>query len=62
MSGEAADRAAGLCASCRHARIVRSARDSVFVRCGLSDVDPRFPRYPYLPVLGCSGYHVQDAA
>ena len=46
---------AGLCASCRHAREIRSRR-SAFLRCGLADVDTRFPRYPRLPVLECTGY------
>jgi hypothetical protein len=26
------------------------------VRCGLADTDPRFPRYPPLPVRNCDGY------
>jgi len=47
---------AGLCASCRHARTVRSAKGSVFVLCGLSRVDLRYPRYPALPVTRCAGY------
>ncbi|MEM8962374.1 MAG: hypothetical protein AAGD38_12905 [Acidobacteriota bacterium] len=46
---------AGLCASCTHLQPLRSAR-SLFVRCGLSDRDERFPRYPGLPRLECSGY------
>ncbi|HSK79051.1 MAG TPA: hypothetical protein VLQ45_21535 [Thermoanaerobaculia bacterium] len=46
---------AGLCASCEHLRILASPR-SVFVRCGLADTDPRFPRYPALPVIACPGY------
>jgi len=46
---------AGLCASCEHLRLLASKR-SVFVRCGLAAVDPRFPRYPPLPVRVCSGY------
>jgi hypothetical protein len=45
----------GLCATCTHLRLVASPR-SVFVRCGLADSDPRFPRYPALPVLACAGY------
>jgi hypothetical protein len=49
-------RYAGLCASCVHARIVTSSRESVFFLCQLSATDPRFPRYPVLPVLRCSGY------
>jgi hypothetical protein len=47
---------AGLCRSCRHARVVRSDRGSTFIRCALAAVDPAFPRYPVLPVLACSGY------
>lgn len=47
---------AGLCAACAHARLVPSARGSVFVLCGLSRVDARFARYPPLPVVRCAGY------
>jgi hypothetical protein len=47
---------AGLCASCAHAGIVTSARGTQFYLCGLSRTDPRFARYPRLPVLVCSGY------
>lgn len=46
---------AGLCATCEHLRIVASPR-SLFVRCGLAATDPRFPRYPPLPVVACAGY------
>ena len=45
----------GLCKTCEHFRLLASAR-SVFVRCGLADVDPAFVRYPPLPVLSCPGY------
>jgi hypothetical protein len=37
-------------------QIVRSARGSEFVLCRLSFSDPRFPKYPPLPVLECAGY------
>jgi hypothetical protein len=47
---------AGLCASCRHARQVVTGKGSRFVLCELSRTDPRFPRYPQLPVLSCTGY------
>lgn len=47
---------AGLCATCVHAKVVQSDRGSVFVRCNLAQTDPRFPKYPRLPVLECSGY------
>jgi hypothetical protein len=46
---------AGLCETCEHLRILASRR-SVFVRCGLAESDPRFPRYPALPVVRCGGY------
>jgi hypothetical protein len=46
---------AGLCARCVHARLLASSR-SVFVRCARADIDPRYPRYPPLPVLRCGGF------
>ena len=49
----------GLCRTCRNVRIVETAH-SVFYRCALSAVDPRFPKYPRLPVLSCAGYAPAD--
>jgi hypothetical protein len=46
----------GLCASCVHAQTITSSRESVFYLCRLSFTDPRFRKYPPLPVLACSGY------
>jgi hypothetical protein len=46
----------GLCSDCLHARQLESARGSVFLLCNLSLTDPRFPKYPRLPVLSCDGY------
>jgi hypothetical protein len=46
----------GLCESCEHARRVRSARGSAFWRCALHDRDPRFAKYPPLPVRACAGH------
>jgi hypothetical protein len=46
----------GLCADCLHARRIESPRGSVFYLCELSLSDPRFPKYPRLPVVSCSGY------
>jgi len=60
-SRQAGDLEAGLCAHCAHVRIVSSARGSTFYLCGLSTTDPRFPRYPQLPILECSGYRPQEA-
>jgi hypothetical protein len=48
--------APGLCSDCLHARRLESARGSVFLLCNLSLTDPRFPKYPRLPVLACDGY------
>lgn len=45
----------GLCATCEHLRLLASRR-SVFVRCGLAEKDPRFLRYPPLPVVACPGW------
>lgn len=50
------DERVGLCASCVNARVITSARESVFYLCELSFVDARFARYPALPVLACTGY------
>ena len=50
----------GLCATCRWVGIVTNRRGSVFYRCARADVDPRFVRYPPLPVLACPGYEPQD--
>ena len=47
---------AGLCGSCTWARLVGSARGSRFLRCGRSDDDARYARYPALPVRACPGY------
>jgi hypothetical protein len=46
----------GLCATCEHARHIVSAKGSRFTLCGKSQQDPRFPKYPPLPVVRCSGY------
>jgi hypothetical protein len=35
---------------------VRSARGSSFWLCGLHERDPRFPKYPPLPVHICTGH------
>lgn len=46
----------GLCESCANVRFVDTRKGSRFFMCQLSDVDPRFPRYPRTPVLQCIGY------
>jgi hypothetical protein len=46
----------GLCARCTHAKVIQSDRGSRFYLCRLSAVDPRFPKYPVLPVVSCAGF------
>ena len=46
----------GLCADCIHAHTITSDRGSQFVMCQLSASDPKFPKYPRLPVLTCNGH------
>lgn len=48
----------GLCATCVHARRVVSGRGSEFLMCGRAKSDPRFARYPALPVTFCPGHEV----
>jgi hypothetical protein len=50
---------AGLCVDCINMRRVESSRGSIFVLCDLSRDDPRFLKYPRLPVLACEGYRPQ---
>jgi hypothetical protein len=49
----------GLCAQCLHARAIRSDRGSTFYLCQVSFENPRFPKYPRLPVLDCSAFAPQ---
>ena len=53
---------AGLCADCIHARSVKSDRSSAFLLCELSACDPKFPKYPRIPVLSCEGYKKKDSS
>lgn len=46
----------GLCRLCAHSQVVPSSRDATFWLCGLSFTDPRFLRYPPVPVIACTGY------
>jgi hypothetical protein len=44
----------GLCGACGHSRRIETARGSIFRLCERSATDPRFPRYPTLPVVECA--------
>jgi hypothetical protein len=50
----------GLCATCKHVHLVKSAKGSYFVMCNLAKTDPRFSKYPVLPVYYCPGYKSAD--
>jgi hypothetical protein len=47
---------AGLCETCQHCKRITSAKGSVFHLCLMHDRDPRFAKYPRIPVLRCAGY------
>ena len=53
---------AGLCDGCDHQRLVPNTRGSVFSLCERSRSDERFPRYPRLPVLECTGFEPRPDA
>jgi hypothetical protein len=55
MTDDEPDRV-GLCAFCQHAEVIHSSKGATFYLCKLSATDPRFPRYPRLPVISCFGY------
>jgi hypothetical protein len=49
----------GLCAQCRHAQRVPAPRTTYWL-CRLAAVDPRFERYPRLPIRECVGHEPAD--
>jgi hypothetical protein len=51
----------GLCRDCEHAQTIRSDRGSTFYLCRLGLTNPRFPKYPRLPVRECDGYRPQES-
>jgi hypothetical protein len=52
---------AGLCDSCVHQQTIRNTRGSEFSLCRRSRSEPeRYPRYPRLPVLRCSGWEARQ--
>ena len=52
----------GLCGVCRHSRVIETRTGSVFRLCERSKTDPRYPRYPPLPVFRCPGFEPAGAA
>ena len=56
----AGSRPPGLCDDCRHQRLVRNTRGSEFSMCERAHTDPRYAKYPPLPVLRCPGHERRD--
>ena len=46
----------GLCDACAWQRLVRTGRGSVFTLCLRHRDDPRFAKYPPVPVARCPGF------
>ena len=47
---------AGLCDACVHQKLIRSGRGSEFSMCLRHKDDPRYPKYPRIPVGRCPGF------
>ena len=50
---------AGLCDRCVHQKVIRNTRGSSFSMCERAKTDPRFPKYPRLPVVRCVGFEAR---
>jgi L-amino acid N-acyltransferase YncA len=50
------ERPLGLCSTCAHQKLIRSGRGSTFSMCLRHQTDPRYPKYPRLPVIECPGH------
>jgi hypothetical protein len=60
LGGPAVGPPPGLCGACVHARVIRTARGTVFRLCERSTTDIRYRRYPALPVIACAGFERAD--
>ena len=47
---------AGLCARCKHVKLIHSDRGACFYQCSRALTDPIYPRYPVLPKRECPGF------
>ena len=56
MWGHVTTPGAGLCDLCRHQRVVRNTRGSVFSLCERAKTDARYAKYPPIPVSRCPGF------
>lgn len=46
----------GLCTFCTYRKVVVTDKGSEFIRC----LNASLPKYPRLPVLSCSGFHLPE--
>jgi hypothetical protein len=46
----------GLCGTCVHSQTIVSSKGSRFLMCRISAIDPRYPKYPQLPVRSCAAH------
>jgi hypothetical protein len=60
VNGSHARDEVGLCADCRFAAVQQTRRGATFWRCRRADEDPRFLRYPPLPVTRCVGFEAGE--
>ncbi len=51
---------AGLCDACAHQKLVGNTRGSQFSLCLRHKDDPRFAKYPPVPVARCPGFERRD--
>ncbi len=56
MKGTPNPQAVGLCSTCEQSRRVASSKGSVFWMCAKATTDPRYLKYPPLPVRHCPGF------
>ncbi len=51
----------GLCGGCTHAETLDSRTGSRFLFCGQARRDPRYAKYPPVPVFACAGFAARGA-
>jgi hypothetical protein len=50
----------GLCGECRHARALTSSGGATYYQCLRAEADPRYSKWPRLPILQCPGFEPGD--
>ncbi|MEM9189256.1 MAG: hypothetical protein AAGF12_08775 [Myxococcota bacterium] len=55
-SGAADHDPTGLCGDCVHCKRIETKRGSVFFQCLRAKTDPKYQKYPSLPVRSCPGH------